>query len=213
MSDLRKESEYGDIPKCRVTNRKAWKNVSDDTLMEVFKKAQKNLSYDALQIDDAVKAKYAEIVGGKAAFDKLAKEGSTYKWTEAFAGAEALRIGAIPSLAITDRSTVESDAADLYDQKGRPYDVKTFTPWNVINFNWTTTVKERLEYGTYPGAKGGRYPAVLIFDTGFMGKATLEAHQGKIAQSLDAWKSSWRIIEVFVDWTGAGFADYRIEQR
>jgi hypothetical protein len=169
-----------------------------------FKELQKQCGFSGLNIPG--KEKYEYVVGGKANFEKLALEGEKWKWQEAFAVAEAVRIGAVelPKMSECLRGN-ESDAADFLDIKGRPFDVKSLPPPQFTKkrkgrrgFKGVEIIKDRIDGGGYPGATGERYPAVIIYDTSFASIVDRTDVLNDFFDFLQDKTQIWRVIEVRV---------------
>jgi hypothetical protein len=197
-------SVYDDIEKWRVGG------VRHVCAKNTFKKAN-NKRLPTLDLPGF--AKYAELAGGAAEFQKLALEGGEYKWLEAFAAVEARRMGALPSLTFPATRPTDVGYGDVFDGRKRPFDVKTVAPFG--SFSVTETIEDRL-FGKpgYSGLDGKNYPAVLILDVSFVDASALaKMHADLKAVFSGSSKSgrkgqSWRVIEIQVDYENKGYATY-----
>lgn len=204
-------SAYADIKKWRVASRPP--PPSD----EIFKLLNQKKKGDLPAVPGA--AKYAELVGGEAKFRQLANEGNEYKWFEAFAAAEVLRIGALPNLLYMTARPTEVGYGDVFALDGRPFDVKTVPPSTFKGsggsggFSVSGTLEDRLfSKGGYSGMNNKSYQAVLILDVSF--EANLEALNASMKAIFsgkdDASRKghSWRVIQICVDYNNQGYATY-----
>jgi hypothetical protein len=202
-------SVFADIQKYRVSAGPAapglptWKILNNKKLSSL---AGKVAGYE----------KYCDLAGGEDKFRMLAKEGNDYKWLEAFAAVEAVRIGALPGLTFMPERPTDVGYGDAYDNRKRPFDVKTYSPFG--GFKIDEVLEDRLfDKGGYIGLDSKTYPAVLILDLAFAPNIqSFNADLKKIFSKSDKpgrKGHSWRVIEVCVDYQNVGDATYTITGR